>query len=54
VVDLEGDHLHAALLVDHAVAVELGDVCRNAGERQLLVGHADLDVGRVSPLQVLD
>ena len=42
VVDLERDHLHAVLFVDHAVAVELGDVSRNSGERQLLVGDADL------------
>jgi hypothetical protein len=46
VVDLEGDHFHAALLVDCAVAVELGDVGRDAGERELLVSDADFDVER--------
>ena len=54
VVNLEGNHLRAALLIDQTVAIELGDVRRNAGERQLLVGEANLDVERVGPLQVVD
>ena len=53
VVDLERDHLDAVLIVDDAVAVELADVDRNAGGRQLLVGDADLDVGRVGALEIL-
>jgi hypothetical protein len=54
VVDLEGNYFHAARLVDDAVAFELGDVGRNAGERQLLIGDADIDVECVGPLQILD
>ena len=54
VVDLEGDHPHAVFLVDHAVAVKLGDVSRDAGERQLLVADTDLDVESICLLQVLD
>src|SRR5262249_25283778 len=53
VVDLERDDLHAALLVDHAVAIELDDIRRDARKRQLLVGGANLDIERVRALQVL-
>src|SRR5215475_16079801 len=53
-VDLEGNHFHAALLVDDAVAVELGDVGRNSSGRQPLVRDADLDVERIGPLQILN
>src|SRR6185295_15202200 len=52
VVDLEGDHLHAALLIDRPVAVELGHVGRDARQRQLLVGDAYLDVVGIGTLEV--
>src|ERR1700745_1508998 len=52
-VDLERDDLHAALLVDHAVALAFDDVCRDPRKRQLLVGGANLDIERVGALQVL-
>src|SRR5215468_1482568 len=53
VVDLERDDLHAALLVDHAVAIEFDDICRDPRKRQLLIGDANLDIERVGTLQVL-
>ena len=53
VVDLEGDHLHAVLLIHRTVAVELRDVGRDARQRQLLVGDADLDVVGVGALEIL-
>src|SRR5260370_39499324 len=53
VVDLERDDLHAALLVDHAVAIEFGDICRDPRKRQLLIAGANLALERVGPLQVL-
>src|SRR5262245_41544824 len=53
VVDLERDDRHAVLLVDHAVAIELDDICRDPRKRQLLVGDPNLDIERVGPLQVL-
>src|SRR5262249_55581310 len=52
-VDLESDHLYAILLVDDAVAVELGDVRRDPRARQLFVGDANLDVECVRLLEIL-
>ena len=54
VVDLEGDDLDAALLVDDAVVVELLDLGAMPCGRQLLVGDADLDVVRRRPCSRLD
>src|SRR5260370_14818782 len=53
VVDLERDDLHAALLVDHAVAIEFGDICRDPRKRQLLIGGANLEPERAAALRVL-
>jgi len=41
VVHLEGDHPHAILFIDHAVAVEFGHVRRDHGQRELLVRVAE-------------
>ena len=51
-VDLEGDHPHAVLLVDQAIVGELLHFDGNALRRELLVGNADLDVGPVGFFQI--
>src|SRR5437868_4614825 len=53
-IDLEGNHLYAILLINRTVAIELGYLGHDARERQLLISDADFDVERVGPLQILD